>query len=142
MKELRIITKINAPAAKVWSIIGAVGGVDQWSPLINTCTLSSSSDGGLQRTCTSEKGDLKEQILLLDNKNRVLSYAIVEQQFFPIDDLQTTIKVNAENENTVISTEVTYSLRDDALAAEIEAGLKEVYALSYGGIQHLVLETI
>ena len=36
MQTLKIITTINAPIEKVWSIIGAVGGVDKWSPIINS----------------------------------------------------------------------------------------------------------
>ena len=142
MQQLKIITKIKAPVEKVWSIIGAVGGVDKWSPIINTCTLSSSSDGGLQRTCSSDNGVLKERILLLNHEERKLTYAITEQQFFPIDDLLTSIIVSEIQGNTQILTEVTYSLREGAPAAEIEAGIREVYALSYTGIEQLILPTV
>ncbi|MEM6723460.1 MAG: SRPBCC family protein [Bacteroidota bacterium] len=142
MQQLEIITTIDAPVEKVWSIIGAVGGVDQWSPIINTCTLSSSADGGLQRTCTSDNGVLKERILLLNHEERKLSYAITDQQFFPIDDLITTITVSDLLGNTQILTEVTYTLREGVPAAEIEAGIREVYAMSYTGIGQLILPTI
>lgn len=142
MQQLKIITTINTPVEKVWSIIGAVGGVDQWSPIINTCTLSSSADGGLQRTCTSENGVLKERILVLNHEERKLTYAIMEQQFFPIDDLQTAITVSEIQGSTQILTEVTYSLRADAPAAEIEAGIRDVYTMSYAGIEQLIFQTI
>jgi|GEM_PF-1772359 len=142
MQKLEIITKINAPVEKVWSIIGAVGGVDKWSPIINTCTLSSSADGGLQRTCSSDNGDLKERILLLNHDERKLTYAITEQKFFPIDDLLTAITVSANQDNTQILTEVTYTLQEGASAAEIETGIKQVYAMSYAGIEKLILQTV
>ncbi len=142
MQKLEIITKINAPVEKVWNIIGAVGGVDKWSPIINTCTLSSSADGGLQRTCTSDNGELKEQILLLNHNERKLTYAITEQQFFPVDNLQTAITVSGNQGETQILTEVTYTLQQSALAEQIEKGLNEVYAISYAGIEQLILQTI
>lgn len=142
MQNLKITTTINAPVEKVWSIIGAVGGVDTWSPIINTCTLSSSADGGLERTCTSDKGDLKERILLLNHDERKLTYAITEQAFFPIDDLQTAITVSEHEGQTQILTEVTYTLREGAPAEAIEAGIKEVYGMSYTGIEQLILTTV
>jgi len=142
MQKLEIISAINAPVEKVWSVIGAVGGVDQWSPIINTCTLSSSADGGLQRTCTSDNGVLKERILLLNHEERKLIYAITEQQFFPIDDLKTSITVSESQGNTQILTEVSYVLHEGAPAPEIEAGIREVYAMSYSGIEQLLSQTV
>ncbi len=142
MQKLAIITSLNAPVNKVWGVIGAVGGVDTWSPIINTCTLSSSADGGLQRTCSSDNGVLKEQILLLDHQERKLTYAITEQQFFPIDDLLTAITVSENEGRTQILTEVTYSLKEGAPAEEIEAGIKGVYAMSYAGIEQLLSQTV
>ncbi|MEL7251606.1 MAG: SRPBCC family protein [Bacteroidota bacterium] len=142
MQQLKIVTSINAPVAEVWGIIGAVGGVDKWSPIINTCTLSSSADGGLQRTCSSDKGDLKERILVLNHDERKLTYAITEQQFFPIDDLVTAITVSENEGSTQILTEITYSLREGAPTAQIESGIKEVYAMSYTGIEQLISQTV
>ena len=142
MRTLEIITKINAPVEEVWSIIGAVGGVDKWSPIINTCTLSSSADGGLQRTCSSDNGDLKERILLLDHEERKLAYAITEQQFFPIDDLLTAITVSEQQGHTQILTEVSYTLRKGAPAEEIATGIQGVYAMSYAGIEQLISQTV
>ena len=141
MQNLKIITEINAPVEEVWGIIGAVGGVDKWSPIINTCTLSSSADGGLQRTCSSDNGDLTERILLLNHTERKLTYAITEQQFFPIDELITSITVSDNQGTTQIVTEVSYVLREGAPVAEIEAGLQEVYGISYAGIEQLILQT-
>ncbi len=138
MEQLKMSTTVNAPVAQVWSIIGAVGGVDQWSPIINSCTLSSSPDGGLQRTCSSDQGDLKEQILHLDHKNRKLAYVIVEQQFFPIDNLETHIYVHEVAGKTTIETEVSYQLRPNAPAQEIAQGIQNVYAASYAGIESVI----
>lgn len=142
MQRLKIISKVEAPVEKVWSIIGAVGGVDKWSPIINTCTLSSSADGGLQRTCISDNGVLKERILLLNHEERKLNYAITEQQFFPIDDLMTAITVSETQGNSQILTEVSYTLREGAPASAIEAGIRDVYAMSYAGIEQLIFQTI
>lgn len=142
MENLKITTKINASVDQVWNIIGAVGGVDQWSPIINTCTLSSSADGGLQRVCSSDKGDLREKIIHLDNESRRLTYAILEQEFFPIDDLVTAITVNHLEGETVILTEVSFVLREGAPATDVKNGIKEVYALSYAGIEQLIPQTI
>ena len=134
-------TSLNASAEEVWAIIGGVGGVDQWSPVITTCELRNSKEGGLQRICGSEQGTLTEKILKLDNENRILSYAITEQPFLPINDLVSTIQVSAEGEGTLLTTTVTYTLGTGASASQVEEMLHQIYGMSYQGIEVLLTKT-
>ena len=135
-------TSLNAPAKEVWSIIGAVGGVDRWSPVITSCELRNSTEGGLQRICGSEQGTLKEKILTLDNENRILSYAITEQPFLPITDLVSTIHISAEGEGTLLTTKVEYNLKADADGPQVEEMLHQIYGMSYQGIEVLLANPV
>ena len=135
-------TSLNAPAKAVWSIIGAVGGVDRWSPVITSCELRNSTEGGLQRICGSEQGTLKEKILTLDNENRILSYAITEQPFLPITDLVSTIHISAEGEGTLLTTKVEYNLKANADGPQVEEMLHQIYGMSYQGIEVLLANPV
>ena len=131
-------TSLNASTEEVWGIIGAVGGVDQWSPVITSCELRNSPEGGLQRICGSDQGSLTEKILKLDNENRILSYAITEQPFLPINDLVSTIEVSADGEGSLLTTKVEYSLGEGADAQQVEEMLHQIYGMSYQGIEVLL----
>lgn len=138
MQKTIVKTTLAAPSEAVWKVLSAVGGVDQWSPVINTCRIESSVDRGLQRICGSDQGELREKILKLDHEDRILRYAITEQPFLPVRDLVTTVVVTNQEGKASVSTTVTYRLNEGASAEEVEAAMTRIYTDSYQGIEALV----
>lgn len=138
MSTTIVKTTIKAPIEKVWNIIGAVGGVDTWSPVINSCEIKSSENGGLERICGSEQGILKEKILKLDSENKVLAYLIYEQPFLPVEDLVCTVKLTGDEVNTHIVTTSEYQLKANANAEEVEGTLHHIYTGNYMGIEEII----
>ncbi len=138
MKKTVVKTTLDLPVDAVWNVIGAVGGVDTWSPVITSCEIRSSPGGGLERICGSDQGTLKEKILKMDHEQRILSYSIYEQPFLPVTDLVSTIEVTGNAESTLITTTSVYELNKGAEASEVEAVLQQIYNGSYMGIREVV----
>ena len=138
MKTTVVKTKLDAPIQEVWKVIGAVGGVDTWSPVITSCEVRSSKDGGLERICSSDEGTLKERILKLDNSSMTLSYTIYEQPFLPVTELVSTIELSESDSKTVITTTSEYNLNEGADEDEVAATISQIYGMSYQGIENLI----
>jgi uncharacterized protein YndB with AHSA1/START domain len=78
----KIALTIDVTPASAWKVIGAVSGVDRWLAPITSCRVE-----GNKRYCTTEHGSLSEDILKVDHDNRVLHYAIPEQNMLPVQNI-------------------------------------------------------
>ncbi|MBQ0734205.1 SRPBCC family protein [Aquimarina celericrescens] len=94
-KTIETSHKLNANPEKVWTIISKASGVNEWLPIITSCSFE-----GNKRICTTEQGDLKETILIIDNANKIFQYAIDEQPLLPIHNVVGTMKVLTKNGGT------------------------------------------
>ncbi|BCM17454.1 SRPBCC family protein [Mesorhizobium sp. J8] len=82
MVEVRQSTIINAPIEEVWAILRDFNGHDRWHPAI----ASSEIDGGepadavgaVRHFRLADGGELREQLLALSDKDRRLSYCLLE----------------------------------------------------------------
>ena len=76
MKESnhKISLTINTTPEAAWKIIGGVSGVDKWLGPITAGRVE-----GDKRYCATEEGEFSEDILKIDNENRVFKYAIPSQ---------------------------------------------------------------
>ncbi|SFO05836.1 Polyketide cyclase / dehydrase and lipid transport [Algoriphagus ornithinivorans] len=140
MEKTIVTVTLPIPMDKAWEVIGAVGGVDTWSPIIKSCRIESTREGGLKRYCSAEQGELIEKILLLDHQNHVLSYAITEQPILPVSSLVSSIEVSGDDFQAVIKTTSTFEVNDGANPVEIKSMIEQIYTGSYAGIAALVTQ--
>ncbi len=125
---------LSVPAADVWSIVGAVSGVDKWLAPITSCRVE-----GNNRYCGTEDGEFKEDILNVDDEKMLFEYAIPKQHMMPVENIEGSMQVEKVDEN---SAKVTWKWNYDVLPeneAAAKEGLAQVGSMGLDGIQNLIL---
>lgn len=83
---------IHVPAAQAWEVIGSIGGLDKYFPVISACRLEGSGVGAT-RYCTLQNGvNLKERIDEVDQAQMRIRYAIIEAPL-PLSGYVGTVQV-------------------------------------------------
>ena len=127
---------VNAPIDSVWANISKASGVNEWLPMIETCSLEGQGEGA-KRVCTTENGILKETILEIDHENKTFQYAIDEQTLFPIDDVVGTMMVKDDNGKTRLDWTLAFSLQDENIFPMVEEGVNGMYAAGVAGLEKI-----
>lgn len=75
MPGVTVTDLISASPDKVWRVVGDVAGIAKWVPALEH---SESKDQGATRTCRlgNGMGEITEQVVSRDDKNRSYSYII------------------------------------------------------------------
>jgi carbon monoxide dehydrogenase subunit G len=100
---------IDRSPDEVWKLLRDFGGLADWMPGIETCTV----DGDV-RTIGMMGIEIKEQLRDLDESARSISYSVIES---PMDNLEShlaTITVNPEGDGSFVTWTVDV-LPDDLL---------------------------
>lgn len=132
--QQKVSVKINVSPAKAWEIIGGVDGVDKWLEPIQTCRVE-----GDKRYCTTADGGFEEDILKVDNENRVLHYAIPEQHMIPVKNIVGYMKVReADIDTAIVDWEWKFDVEEnqETQAKEMLVGVGE---MGIKGIENLIL---
>ena len=127
MKVLREKKTLDCSASTLWSILSDVTRCD-WVPTINKIEL----EGDCRIFEMEGMGQIKEQILLLDNETMTLQYSTIETRT-PIDHHLATIQIKEDSDNSCIlnwSTEI----EPDIFAEAIHQGM----LLSIEGIKKVI----
>jgi len=127
MKVLREKKTLDCSASTLWSILSDVTRCD-WVPTINKIEL----EGDCRIFEMEGMGQIKEQILLLDNETMTLQYSAIETRT-PIDHHLATIQIKEDSDNSCIlnwSTEI----EPDIFAEAIHQGM----LLSIEGIKKVI----
>ena len=127
MKVLREKKTLDCSASTLWSILSDVTRCD-WVPTINKIEL----EGDCRIFEMEGMGQIKEQILLLDNETMTLQYSAIETRT-PIDHHLATIQIKEDSDNSRIlnwSTEI----EPDIFAEAIHQGM----LLSIEGIKKVI----
>ncbi len=132
--SVTVVQKIDAPVKAVWETISAIGGVEKWLGMIETCRVEGEGTGA-KRFCTMTDGNtLNENIDVVDHENKVFQYSIPEPPM-PIKDLVGTMKVSDTGKSG--ETEVTWSASfqvDEANELEMKAMIEGAYIDGITGI--------
>lgn len=81
---------VNAQPEKVWQVIRSGGNVDKWlAPVITSCRI----EGG-KRICGTESGEFTENLLGVDDSQRVFRYEIPQQHLLPVENIRGSMKVS------------------------------------------------
>jgi len=127
MKVLREKKTLDCSASTLWSILSDVTRCD-WVPTISKIEL----EGDCRIFEMEGMGQIKEQILLLDNETMTLQYSAIETRT-PIDHHLATIQIKEDSDNSCIlnwSTEI----EPDIFAEAIHQGM----LLSIEGIKKVI----
>jgi carbon monoxide dehydrogenase subunit G len=84
-------TDINCSPDDAWKLLREFGGLADWMPGVETCTL----DGDV-RTIGMMGIEIKEQLRELDDDKRVISYSVVESPMGNLQSHLATIAVTPE----------------------------------------------
>ena len=116
MKVLKEKKVLDCSASTLWSILSDVTRCD-WVPTINKIEL----EGDCRVFEMEGMGQIKEQILLIDNETMTLQYSAIETRT-PIDHHLATIHIEENSDNACIlnwSTEI----EPDIFAEAIHQGM-------------------
>ena len=130
----KVTVEVNAPAEKVWNIIGAVGGVDKWfAPVIKTCRVD-----GDKRYCTTDAGPLVEDILEVNHQSKIFRYAIPEQNMIPVKNILGTMKVNDLGKGkSSVEWSATFDVEEDK-EAQAKEMFRGAWTMGINGIEKLI----
>jgi mxaD protein len=88
--------EINAPPAKVWSLVKNWNGLHKWHPAFSNTEIKSGENNkvGAFRTLTMTDGaKFDEELLGFNDKKRLYSYRIVGDSPLPVADYSSSIQV-------------------------------------------------
>lgn len=96
MPEALASAVVPAPAGTVWSIVRDFNGLPSWHPAIEASDLEGDTRadqvGAVRRLMLGDGSEVREALVTLDDRYRVLTYAILTSPF-PVDDYRSTIRV-------------------------------------------------
>ena len=135
--SVKVVRTIKAPAEAIWQTISAIGGVDQWLGMIETCHFEGTG-AGAKRVCTTADGmTINERIDAIDHENRVFRYTVPEPPM-PVKNLSGTMKVfdsdNGKEAQVVWS--ATFDV-EESQEAEMRAMLESIYSEGISGLERL-----
>ena len=77
MSSVKISDRINAPADRVWELVGDFGGIERFSTGFKSVTCSGTGVGAIRTITLPNDTQIQERCDLLDAKRRTLDYSIV-----------------------------------------------------------------
>ena len=91
MADGKAEVSIDRSPDEVWKVVREFGGLDEWMPGVETCTV----DGDV-RTIGMMGIEVKEQLRRLDDSARRLSYSVIESPMGNLESHLVTIAVEPE----------------------------------------------
>jgi uncharacterized protein YndB with AHSA1/START domain len=114
---------IGAPIDRVWAAVSAIGGLDQWFPMIETCRVEGSGVGA-RRICGLANGAvLHETVTTIDHAAKRFQYTIADDSPLPVSNYLGTVTLAAAGGGTVLTWTAAFDV-DDAAREEMAAMLQ------------------
>ncbi len=135
-KVIQTTHNINAPIDKIWANISKASGVNNWLPVITSCSLEGQGEGA-KRVCKSEQGDLSETIVKIDHMNKVFQYAIDKQPFFPISDILGTMSLKDNMGTAQLNWDLEFNIADESHFAMVKEAIEGMYAAGAMGLESI-----
>lgn len=135
MENVTNIGKISADSNKVWEIVSAFSGLENYLPPIASSTTEGDGVGMTRTLTTQDGGQFTERLEALDPKSHILRYSIISDHPFPFSDYVSTIKVNDAGDNQC---EVEWSAEfnpNGATAEEVQALLSGLFDAGFSGLE-------
>lgn len=134
MASVKVTDRIEASADQVWDLVRDFGGIQRFSPAIESVSVQGEGIGAV-RTITLPGGvALQERLEALDEGSRTLRYAIVGSHPLPFDEYLATIRLSEDGEGCQIEWSSSFAPRGGAEAQA--AGMVEgIYRSGIAGIK-------
>ncbi|MDO1501620.1 SRPBCC family protein [Winogradskyella maritima] len=126
-KRIETVNQVNAPLAKVWAKVEPGTHMDKWMPIIETCSVE-----GNKRICTTPEGATLHETIQTDAENKVFKYSIDKQDFMPISDIEGTITLKDNGDNTTMHWDVDFEISKENEPAfpEIKKNIEGIYQMA------------
>lgn len=135
MTKVKVSGTINAPADKVWKLVGNFSELDTFVEAVSNCTSAGSGTGTVRTLTLEDGGKVKEKLDSLDHDKRTLTYSILDSPM-PITNYTGTMQVreleDGQSEFTWSSTFETAEGAED----DMQSALEELYSLGVEGLQN------
>jgi len=84
---------LRAPANATWAAIAAIGGLDRWFPIIESCRVEGEGEGALRvMTLAGGAGEMRDRIIEIAPQERRLRYHRIRLPF-PVSDYFGTVEI-------------------------------------------------
>jgi carbon monoxide dehydrogenase subunit G len=140
LETLNVTKTIDAPNDAVWAAIAAIGGIDRWLPVIESCRVEGEGVGALRflRVAASAGGgEIEDRVDEIDHQRRRFRYTRLRSPF-PVESYVGTVEVRpAPEDRSEVSWTVDIDVAPDArdeMAALFSGALSELI----GGIEREV----
>ena len=138
--------QINAPPAKVWSLVKDWNGIQKWHPAFSNAEIKTGANNkvGAVRTLTMADGGAKfdEELDGFSDKKRKYSYRIITDSPLPVVDYSSTIlvkSVKGDKGSSVLVWKGKFKRKvaDNPPAGQDDAGVKKAIIGAYqAGLQN------
>jgi hypothetical protein len=127
---------VQAPADKVWSLVGGFGSLDAWHPAIASCEIEE-IEGTTHRRLKAVDGDeLLEKLLAHDDASMAYTYSI-ESSPLPVKGYVAEVRVAAEDGGARLTWSSRF-LPDGVSDAEAQAVIAEIYEAGLTNVQAML----
>lgn len=126
---------IAVDPAKVWKIVSAFSGIENYLPPIAKSTTSGQGVGMTRVLTTADGGSFTERLESLDNDSRTLRYSIISDHPFPFSDYVSTMKVTDGGDHAC---QVEWSAEftpNGASEEEVQALLSGLFSAGISGLE-------
>lgn len=134
MRQVTLTKQVTASPDKVWEIIRKGDAINEWIPIIASCSLMGSGPGA-KRTCVTADGKtLQETIIRVDDMNREFIYRIDKQEMMPITNITNKLQVSSGMDTTIKWT-AEFDIADESMFPMVEQGLKDLFGIGIQGLE-------
>jgi len=135
MSSVKSSGTIAVDSSKVWKIVSAFSGLENYLPPIASSTTSGEGIGMTRMLTTQDGGNFTERLESLDDDSRTLRYSIISDHPFPFSDYVSTIKVIDDGDN---GCQVEWSAEFDPQGAseeDVQALLSGLFDAGISGLE-------
>jgi len=120
LETVNVTRTIGVRADVAWSAIAAIGGLDRWFPVIETCRVEGQGEGATRHLGLVGGGEIEDRIVSIDHARRRFAYQRTRSPF-PVSSYIGVVSVQAPSEHTseiswVVEIDVTPNDRDDLVS--------------------------
>ena len=99
IEQINVNKILAVNVAKVWAAISNIDGLEQWFPIISSCSVSGDGVGAIRTLNLTEGGIMKDRIEEIDHQAKRFRYLRIESPF-PVKSYRGTVELGNIDDNT------------------------------------------
>ncbi len=133
MAEVVRQTRINAPAAEIWDLIGGFNDLPKWHPAVLSSVLSQDDGATIRHLVIVGHIRLSERLLSHDDAARTYRYTIADGPL-PVEGYVSTVTVADHGDGTCT---VCWSARFEPAGAPVDVAVEAIEGIYDSGLNSL-----